>query len=157
MAGVGLHGTVAMVGVGGRGLGLVLPLLPSLGTRQVPDKVQTLAAARRAGEGWVHLHLMPRSGGLVAAFDGYERVDDLRVDARVRRAALAAAPGDVWARLRTSADGPVIDQIVVHHRSRLGDPRWWLVWSAQLAALMVLSAVVWWLVGEVVLRALTAP
>jgi hypothetical protein len=173
MVGVGLHFSAAMVGLGGRGKGLVLPLLPSLGEREAPPGVRPLSELRRAAEraetsrvaagpatavdGWTRLHLVPRSESRVAVFDGYDRVEDLRIDARCRRAALAAAPGDVWAHVRRLRGGWVADRLVRVDPPRFTSPRWWLVWGAQLMASMLVSAVVWWVVAEPVIEALTTP
>src|SRR5688500_16885175 len=63
MVGVGLHGTAAMFGVGGRGVGSVLPLLPGLGRRLVPKGVVPFDTLRTKLErdGWVRLHLVPQA------------------------------------------------------------------------------------------------
>jgi hypothetical protein len=156
MVGVGLSFTAAMIGVGGRGVGFVLPVLPSLGDRKSPEGVKPLADLPAHG-GWTRLHVVPRSEGRVAWFEGYRRVEGLRVDARSRRAALAAAPGDVWAHLRPSRHGWVADKLVRVEPPRWTRPRWWLQWGAQLMALMILSAAVWWLVAVPVIEALRTP
>lgn len=155
MVGVGLHGTIAMIGVGGRGWGSVLPLLPSLGRRLVPQGIATLEAVRasRDDDGWVRLHLVPQPEARLAIFDGSLRVRDVRIDARARRAAMSAAPGDVWAHLRRSGDGWVADRLIGVPRPRFTEPRWWLVWGVQLMGLLLLSAALWWGVGEVLLDA----
>jgi hypothetical protein len=154
MFGVGLHATLAMVGVGGRGRGFVLALLPGLGQRQTPRGIEPLGAVRaRVDGGWVRLHLEPRPDGRIAVYDGDQPARDVRLDARVRRAASAAAPGDVWAHLRRSRDGLVADRLIGVPVPRTLVPRWWLVWGAQLMGLLLLAAAVWWMLGEVLIAA----
>lgn len=155
MVGAGLSWTAAMVGVGGRGVGFVLPLLPSLGRRVAPPDVRSLAALAD-GDGWTRLHLVPRPDGRIAVFDGYERRDDVRVDARCRRAAEDAAPGDVWAHVRRSRHGLVADRLIRLEPPRYTRPAWWLAWGAQLMGLMLLAGAVWWLAAEPVLRAMSS-
>jgi hypothetical protein len=157
MLGFGLHGTVAMVGAGGTGRGFVLRLLPSLGRRRSPAEIGSLAAARAQQGGWVRLHLQPRPDGTVAVFEGHERARDVRIDARAQRAAVSAAPGDVWARLRRSRDGLVADRLIGVPVSRAMVPTWWLVWGAQLMGLLLLAGAVWGSVGEVLLAAWFGP
>lgn len=159
MAGVGLHATAAMVGIGGRGIGTVLPLLPSLGRRLVPKGIVPLETVRSsaAAEGWVRLHLVPQAEARIALFDGSTRVRDVRLDARVRKAAVSAAPGDVWAHLRRSGDGWIADRLIGVPRPRFTEPRWWLVWGVQLMGLLLLSAALWWAAGEVLLDAWFGP
>jgi hypothetical protein len=152
MVGVGAHATAAMIGVGGRGKGYVVPLLPSLDLRAPPVDARPLDRVEDGG--WTKLHLVPRDRGLVAVFDGTVRVPGVRVDARCRRAALDAAPGDVWARLRRDRRGWVIERLVRARPPRWARPGWWLVWAAQLAGSLLLAALLWWLVVEPVLGGL---
>jgi hypothetical protein len=71
LVGAGMYGTVAMLGVGGRGLGFVLPLLPALGRRAPPSDRVTMATVREKGPGgWVHLRLEPRPDGRIARTKG---------------------------------------------------------------------------------------
>ncbi|MEQ1507431.1 MAG: hypothetical protein ABMB14_34700 [Myxococcota bacterium] len=158
LVGVGMQFTAGMIGIGGRGRGWILRLLPSLGRRRVPTGISTVAAIRASGRpGWVRLHLVPRSNAAVAVFDGTTHAADIRLDARVRRAGLAAAPGDVWAELRPSVDGWVANRLIAVPRPRTLEPRWWFVWGAQLMGLLLLAAIVWWAVGEVLLGAWFGP
>jgi hypothetical protein len=153
----GLHGAVAMLGVGGVGRGFVLPLLPSLGRRLSPSDPVRMAAIRGGAEGWVRLHLEPRPDGRIAVYEEGERVRDVRLDARVRRAAAAVVPADVWARLRPSRDGWVAERLFHLEPPRWVEPRWWLVWGAQLAGLTLLAAAVWGLVVRPLLAAWFGP
>ena len=146
LVGAGMYFTVAMLGVGGRGVGFVLPLLPALGGRIPPGQTVKLAALGERPDGWVRLHLEPRPDGRIALFEDSERLCEVRLDARVRRAGLSIAPGDAWAQLRRSPDGFVAERLVRIDPPRWREPRWWLVWGAQLAGLTLLGAAVWWAV-----------
>jgi hypothetical protein len=158
MASFGLFWAGGMVGVGGRGMGFVLPLLPTLGPPRRPPQVEPygeLKAAQR--EGWVMIDIEPRDNGRVAIYEGDDRLRDLRLDARVVRAARDAAPATVHAHIRRSVSGPVVDEFQHLELSRLAQPRWWFVWAAQLAGLLVLAAVVWLVVAEPLLEAWFGP
>lgn len=156
MGSAGLYYAVGMIGVGGRGKGLVLSLLPRLGPPQRAPQIEDYAElvhARR--EGWILLSMEPRKGARIALYEGEQRLKALRLDARIRKAAIEATPATVYAHVRPSEVGPVVDQLVRREPSRLLQPHWWLIWGAQLAGLVVLAAIVWMVVVEPLLQALT--
>ncbi len=80
------------------------------------------------------------------------RVQGLRLDARVRLAALEESPTTAFAHVRPSSDGLVVDRLVRCEPSRLLQPHWWLIWGAQLAGLVLLAALVWLTVAEPLLE-----
>lgn len=161
MGSVGLVYSVGMVGVGGLGLGLVLPLVPSLGpTFAVPT---TVPAARL-------LNGTDRAGSVLATLlagdDGpYLRAQGRRVpvrfDARLRAAVQAAVaePGGraVYAHLSASESGWVCDALIDVPAVRWRRPGWWLWWGAQLAMLAMAAVFFWMLAGIPVVQALFNP
>lgn len=158
MAGAGLNVVLAFVGVGGRGRGYVVPLLPSLGPRVAPAGLARMADLKRTREpGWVELHLEPRPDGRIAVYEDTERLREVRLDARVRRAATAVVPGAVYAWLRPVPEGWVAERLIASPAPRVTDPRWWVAWSAQVAGLALLAALVWWSVGEPLLATWFGP
>lgn len=155
LVGVGLHATAAMIGVGGRGRGWVLELLPRLAQRQAPKGIESVRAVRgRADGGWVRIHLEPGADSRIALFDGSERLRDVRLDARVRRAALQRGRGEVWAELRHAGAGMVAHRLIEVPTPRTLSPTWWIVWGLQLMALFLVSGVVWGALGEVLIATL---
>ncbi len=158
MGALGTYWAAAMIGVAGRGFGLVLPLLPSLGPPRRPPDVEpyrALKGARR--EGWVEIDIEPRDDGRLVLYEGDDRLRDLRLDARVVRGARDLAPATVHAHIRHSVSGPEVDQLQRLEESRLAQPRWWFVWAAQLAGLTILAAVVWLAVAEPLIQAWFGP
>ena len=149
MGSAGLCFAVGMVGVGGLGAGLVLPLIPSLGMRYALPKTTTLDAIE--ARGWV-------AGGVVAASDGGLRfVDsaghtlDVRVDAPLRRAARAHAEGPDSAALlhvRRDERGPIVDRLMRIPVARWRRPGMWVAWALQLTGLVTLATAWWLLVGR---------
>jgi hypothetical protein len=113
MGSVGLIYSVGMIGVGGRGLGLIVPLVPSFGPRlAVPPTVPAQRLLARAeGAGHVRATLGRDATGPVLRADG--RSLDVRFDARLRHA-IEASPGDrpVYAHLRRSGEGWVCDELI---------------------------------------------
>ncbi|HHO52407.1 MAG TPA: hypothetical protein ENK18_16440 [Deltaproteobacteria bacterium] len=155
MGSAGLYYALGMIGVGGRGRGLILPLLPRLGSpKRTPQLEPYAELARTQGSGWILLTMEPRKGARIALYEGEERLKALRLDARVRLAAIEATPATVYAHVRPSEVGPVVDRLVHRDPSRLLQPHWWLLWGAQLAGLVVLAAIIWMAVAEPLLSAL---
>ena len=161
MGSVGLVYAVGMVGVGGRGLGLVLPLVPSLGPRfAVPatePAARLLGGADRAGS--IQATLVAGDDGPVLRAQG--RRLPVRFDARLRRAVQAAVvePGGraVYAHLALGESGWVCDTLIDVPEVRWRRPGWWLVWGVQLALLAIAAVVFWMLAGIPVVQALFNP
>lgn len=158
MGSVGLVYSVGMVGVGGRGFGLILPLVPSLGPKL--SAPETVPAARLLGgksrRGWVDARLDRDALGpvLVAGGDAL----DVRFDTRLRGALEAQVGGlAVTAHLTRTEDGWVCDQLQQLPVRRWQTPNWWVRWAAQLAGLAVAATVFWAVAGIPVVQALFNP
>ncbi|MEN0065267.1 MAG: hypothetical protein AAGA48_24190 [Myxococcota bacterium] len=151
----GLYLAGGLIGGGAHARGpCVVPLLPSLGRPKrvpVPERLAKLRETRR--EGWIAIHLEPLDDRLLI-YEGTTRLTDLRLDARIRRAARTAAPADVLGFVRHTDDGPILDRIQVLAKERLGSPRWWLIWMAQLVGLFGLALAVWTFAVEPLFSAL---
>lgn len=134
---------LGLAGFAARGRGLVVSLLPSTGPTLEDTPEAPFEQAVRDGS-WTRVQLEPAPAGTgFRVFAGGAPVE-VRVDARLARSAKAHGAGPALARLRPSPHGPVIDELREVERSRLGQPRWWALWSLQLAGLLVVGAVVWW-------------
>lgn len=149
MGSVGLVWSVGMVGLGGRGFGIVLPLVPSLGPRHAPP--DTIAAARLADDtvraGHVRVTVDRDDDGPLLRADG--RALPARLDARLRAALdTHATPFPAFAHLSRGPDGWICDTLVEIPAPRWKVPGWWVRWAAQLAALAV-AAILFWLVAGI--------
>lgn len=130
MGAVGIYWTLAMVGIGGSGMGLVVKLAPSLGP--VPELPPTTEwSAARPGD-WVETAVGANTPSRLELPDG------TRVDARLRRALERAEPGPVLVHLADSGPGRVVDEVMRVPAPRYTKPGWWLVWLIQLGGLVVL-------------------
>ena len=154
MGSVGVIGSVGMIGVGGRGFGLIFPLVPSLGpTLKKPELKSGRAVMGGGSPGWVAARLSP-GGDRGPELEGL----DVRFDVGLRTAIDArTAPGDVWARLVPRDGGWVCDELVDVPGSRLTSPGWWATWAMQLAALAVVCVIFWMVAGIPVVHALVDP
>lgn len=154
MGSVGLFYSVGMLGAGGRGLGIILPLVPSLGPKvAVPD---TVPAGRllggRARDGWVSATLDRDAHGPVLLVAGEPL--EVRFDIRLRAAIEARAAGPVTARLTRTGGGWVCDRLQAVPMRRWLAPGWWAWWATQLGGLAVASVLFWALAGIPVVQAL---
>ncbi len=138
MGAVGLLYTVAMMGAGGRGVGGVIPLTPSLGPSYRLPRL-----GLEAGGGWVKGRLVPGEGGRA-------RLEVPGVPARLAACLRGAADAattegarEVLAELRPDGEGMTAVDLRAVPRSRLGRPGWWLIWTLQSLGLLALSALVW--------------
>lgn len=157
MGSVGLVYSVGMIGVGGRGFGIILPLVPSLGPRlDVPDTVpvaRLMGGGARAGH--IEAVLGPGEDGPVLRADG--RVVDARFDARLRTAVEEAGERRVYAHLSHTDQGWVCDELVDVPETRWRKSGWWAWWAAQLVILTIVATVFWLLAGIPVVQALFNP
>ncbi|MDP2310959.1 MAG: hypothetical protein Q8P18_33375 [Pseudomonadota bacterium] len=159
MGSVGLVYSVGMLGAGGRGLGIILPLVPSFGPAlSSPD---TVPAGRllggKAREGWVDARLDRDTLGPVLVSGG--EALDVRFDVRLRRAVETQADAQagalpVTAHLTRTEGGWVCDQLQQLPARRWRTPGWWVWWGAQLAGLAVAAVAFWALAGIPVVQAL---
>lgn len=140
MGSAGLAVSVGMVGVGGRGLGLVLPLTPSLGpSYALPELVSPATLSAEKDEGWVRATVVPEPPHLELPGQ------PLRLDARWRQALAAfSASGrrEVLARVQRRGGDLIAVELMAVPSSRLRSPRWWLIWLLQCAGLVALAGVV---------------
>ncbi len=158
MGSVGLVWSVGMIGVGGRGFGLVLPLVPSLGPRlAAPD---TMPARRLADEDARAGHLRAMLGrddaGPVLRADG--KALPVRFDPRLRGTIEGRAGDvDVYAHVSRGPDGWVCDELLEVPRPRWKTPGWWGWWAVQLGGLAVIVTLFWLVAGIPVVSALFDP
>ena len=158
MGSVGLVYSVGMLGAGGRGLGIILPLVPSLGPALALPETTTAARlfGGKAHHGYVAATLDAGGGRPTLTADG--RALDVRFDTRLRGAIESlAAPLRVHAHLSRTDDTWVCDELQEVPRARWLSPGWWAWWAAQLAGLAVASVAFWLLAGIPIVQALFNP
>lgn len=143
MGSMGLGYCAAMLGIGGRGFGGVLPLVPSLGRHTPPGEVRPVDERLRAeAPGWSEAQLSPM--GLTLD----DRPLDLPVDLRLQQAVDSHEPGGVYLHLDRIGESWVITRLMERPSSRLTQPSWWLRWLVQVVLLFVLAQAVWALCVE---------
>jgi hypothetical protein len=151
-----LHGT-AMMGIGGRGLGLVIPVAPYWPVKfKRPDtgRWRDLESGR-VDEGWLPVELLDDDHGPTLYGDsGNLRV---RFDRRTLRAARDYVPdkgSQLYAHLRQRADGLVCDRLsyvpVRAHRKT----SYWMGTASQLATLTGVCLAFWLVAGRPVIDAI---
>lgn len=158
MGSVGLVYSVAMLGVGGRGLGGVLPLIPSLGptVRRPALTSGRRLLAGQADTGVVKVTLSRDEHG-PTLIDGASALP-VRLDARLRAAAAGTPDGTpLYATLTRTPAGWVCQALAEVPTGRVRSPRWWLLWSAQLGGLVVAAFLFWVLAGIPIVQALFNP
>jgi hypothetical protein len=127
---LGVYWAAGMVGAAGRGWGLVIPLVPWLGPASQPPQTTTLDAVGAGEAGWVPLHL-DETGQLTGA--------QARLDARLVAAARAHGAQPVFAWLQAGPHGLVATRLMERRPARFREPRWWLLWAAQVTGLVVVA------------------
>lgn len=148
MGSAGLVRSVGMVGIGGRGLGLVLPLTPSLGPSYAmpvltpPARLAQIGAERAWVKAGITLDDQRRPRVLVPGLEG------VRLNARLRRSAAAYASSplaarEVLAELRRDGQGYCVEALLKIPERRFMKPGWWLVWTAQFLLMVALAALIW--------------
>jgi hypothetical protein len=160
MGSAGLIYSVGMLGVGGRGLGLIVPLVPRLkDPRQLPPTVsfEELASGQVA-DGWLDVTIEPDPDQSVA-FHADGRTLPIKVDARLRRPLHAAALGTphkrVYAFARATVTAIVVDRVMQVPESRIKNSRWWAIWAGQIALLFITTIVFWYLCARPVFEGLS--
>lgn len=153
MGSVGVCYAVAMLGAGGRGKGLVLPLIPSLGPRVAAPELVAPAALLEGvrEEGWIEAVLAPAGEGRVTVRGAHGGELPVRFDARLRRAVSAHAAGadpSALLRVRRDGEGLLADRVVRPPRTRLRSPGWWAWWGLQLLGLCAVSVAFWVMVAR---------
>ncbi len=155
MGAVGVFHATAMMGIGGAGLGIVLPLVPRWPSTFRPPDTTTLRRllAGEVPDGWLPVSLVP--GEVPGLVHGGSRMQ-----VRFTPAMLAAARRfatephhRVLAHLRPFAGGLVVDRLMHVPRRAHRSPRWWLMGAVQLALLAGVSLLFWVVAGRPVIEA----
>jgi len=150
------HGT-AMMGVGGRGLGLVLPLSPYWPKKyQRPDTVRFRDLESGAADGgWVPIHLTSDDDGPQLRRNG--RALPARFTRRAHYAATHYVPDDpdqLYARIERHAEGLICTQLLVVPKRAHCRKRYWMGSATQFAGLIALCAAFWLIAGRPVIAAI---
>ncbi len=146
--GFGLLHAVGMAGVGGRGLGLVLRLVPGVGRARLPPDTIAVEQALSGSAGWVEAELFYDSHGLGLGTQGR------RLPVKFDRWLVGAAQTltihgskSVWAYLRT-LDGVVVCQRIQHAPPRPFErPGFYGLAAVQFVGLLIMATVWWRVVG----------
>jgi len=158
MGSAGLFYSVGLLGVGGRGLGIILPLVPLFGRRYDfpdPTRFEELETGRR-DEGWLEVELRPAHDHTVEFYVD-DRARELRLDAGLRQSAYQLVSKHcrpVLAHVIHVGGRLVCDRIMAKPIPRHSSPRFWVKAAAQVVALFGLSAAVWLVAGRPLLVAL---
>jgi hypothetical protein len=152
MGAVGVFYAIGILGIGGRGLGLVLPVVPRLfDMRELPSTV-TVASLQSdpAGSGWLESGLQAGADGTwVAQADGCRL--PVKLDSRVRAAVLGLAAGPRRPRtllhVSRRADAWVVDRIMALPEARFKEGKWWGIWATQLCVLIAVVVLFWLVAG----------
>jgi hypothetical protein len=146
--GFGLLHAVGMFGVGGRGLGIVIPLVPSVGRARVPPETIDVGRALRGEPGWVEADLFFDTHGLGLANNGHRL--PVKFDRRIRGAAeqlTVHGTKRVWAYLR-GMSGIVVCERIAHAPPRPYErPGFYGLAAVQFVGLVIMATVWWKLVG----------
>jgi hypothetical protein len=136
MGAVGLF-WAAGLGIGGRGVGGILKLVPALAPPMSVPKTTSWGAIEASGSGWMRVTVAQEEGDPVLRHRGGAL--PARIDAGLTHAARGAIGETLLARFR---QGGICDRLMVVPVSRLKQPRWWGIWAAQVLGLIVLAAAV---------------
>lgn len=151
---IGVFYAVGMVGIGGRGFGIVLPTIPKFVHDFRMPEGKDWQQVRYLGD----LKLEP-----VGAGGGGERARPApRIDSRLRAAFEARQPGDLlMVRVRAPGRGeegdPIIDEAVHLPPPRWKDSGWWGIWALQLCGLIAACVAFWLITGIPLVQALFNP
>jgi hypothetical protein len=152
--GVGIFHAVGMLGVGGRGFGPVLRLVPSLGRpRELPPATTIAAVAGAGGEsGWIEADLTPD----LALVQGGARLP-IKLDRRLQTGAreiTTEGPRRVLACTRRVGPLLICDRIVHSPPRPYQKKGFWLLATFQLIGLLALGTAYAAIVGHELLPAL---
>jgi hypothetical protein len=155
--GFGILHAVGMMGAGGRGFGLVLPLVPGVGRGRVPPETEPLDSVLRGQAGWTALDLFFDGHGLGLGHEGARL--PIKLDRRLQGDADALTvhgPTRVWAFVRT-IDGTRVCERIVHVPPRpFEKPNFYALGAVQFALLCVLATAWWLVVGDEILGILAS-
>jgi hypothetical protein len=147
--GVGVMHAIGMMGVGGRGFGIVLPLVPSLGRARIPPQTIPLQQVQTTQPGWVSAYLAQDAYGL-ALYEGSARLP-VKLDRRVLQKGyelVREGPFAVFASVSRVGQSLVCDRVVFEPPRPFKKQQWWIVGAIQLCGLLILGAVYWVVVGN---------
>lgn len=135
---------VGMLGIGGRGLGIVLPVMPSLGPQRELPPLQPLArlSSGERDEGWARIRLGSTERGPVITTVGGQPLE-ARIDVRLRAAVESHPGGELLGFFRSTPNGLVLHKLANLPEPRWRSPRWWMIWTLQMLLLTVLCGAVW--------------
>lgn len=141
--GAGIFSAAGMVGVGGRRpLGIVLPLVPSIGRPRVMPTATPFEAIHAGGEGWVEADLARDSAGMGLFLNG-QRLP-VKLDRRLQRRGFevtAEGPRRVRAYLRRIGVVLVCERIANEPPRPYQKKSFTVIAAMQLAGLLVLGTV----------------
>jgi hypothetical protein len=138
-----------MLGVGGRGLGIVLPLVPSLGRARVGPHTVPLGVVQAGQPGWVSAWLAADAYGL-GLYEGNARLP-VKLDRRVLcrgQELVQQGPTAVFASVQRQGHVLVCDRLVFEPPRPYKKQSWWVIGALQLLGLLVLGAVYWVAAGN---------
>jgi len=150
--GLGVFHAVGMLGAGGRGLGVVVRLVPSLGRPREMPPVTPLAAVAAGHDGWLDAELAPD----LALSQAGARLP-VKLDRRLQtraRALAAAGPHRVLAHTRRIGPTLVCDRLAYEPPRPWHKPSFRIIAALQLAGLLVLGTAYAAVVGYPLITAL---
>jgi hypothetical protein len=150
--GAGMFHAVGMLGAGGRGLGGVVRLVPSLGRPRVLPPVTPLAAVTAGQDGWLDVDLAPD----LALSQAGARLP-IKLDRRLQKRAgeiTAGGPRRVLAYTRRIGPVLVCERIAYEPPRPYHKRGFWRVASLQLAGLLALGTAYAGVVGDPLIAAL---
>lgn len=147
--GVGVFHAAGMVGVGGRGFGIVLPLVPSIGRPRVLPEATSYGAIEAGGEGWIEADLGQDQGGL-GLYQSGQRLP-VKLDRRLQSRGyeiVAEGPRRVRAFTRRIGNVMVCERIAHEPPRPYQKKSFKAIAALQLAGMLVLGVVYAGVVGE---------
>jgi hypothetical protein len=144
--GAGVFHAVGMLGVGGRGFGPVLRLVPSIGRPRELPPVTTLAAVAAGEDGWIDVQLSSDLG----LWQGGARLP-VKLDRRLQRRAVELAgtpPQRVLAYTRRIGPVLICDRLAYEPVRPHRKPGFWRLATLQLVGLLALGTAYSALVGH---------
>ena len=151
MGAVGVFHSTAMMGVGGRGLGLVMPVSPYWPKKFVQPETTSWSRlkAGKTDEGWLRVELDRDEHGPLLRHDGKDL--PVRFDRRMLGAARRYSPsrGDkLFAKVGRHRDGLVCSDLSFVPRRAHWKKSYWVGTATQLAMLVGVCGAFWFLAGR---------
>jgi len=159
MGSAGLIFSVGMAGVGGRGIGFMLPLVPRLrDPRELPETVDyERLRGGQVTEGWLDVTIEPDPDQSVV-FQADGRQLPMKLDARLRRSLHSVALGTPNKRMyvfaRVLYASVVVERAMEVPESRIKSSRWWGIWALQVALLFLTTIAFWYVCARPVFEGL---